>query len=177
MNTYNSLIFEEKVNYTFSPSPLSGIDSEWIEKVSLFNFGISGEILSINVSAKGAAAGGHGIQRFAFWIANYDFSPLITSPSRTLYSMNKGPFSQDIVISSGDVLVGSTPALDGYNPIYSTIFKSPVPYINNSTPLQLAFTAEGIATSTIISFTIRGRRVQWVTFHLIHLLQHLFQLK
>jgi len=158
MNIYTPIIFEEVVQYTFTPNNIFGTDSEWIQKFNLLNFGNGGEILSINVDAVGAPGFGHGIERFSFWISKYDFSPLITGP-RTLYQSNRGPFTSDTFLWSGELLAGSNVTLDRNHSIYNEAYVYPVPYMTASN-FQLAFTARGTNLLSTIRFTIRGRRTQ-----------------
>lgn len=158
MNVNIPIIFEEVAQTTFQPAAVGGSNSEWIQNFNLTNFGNGGEIVSINVDAVGNPGTAHGIERFSFWIARYDFTPLITSP-RTLYHGNRGPSTSDIMFWSGDISAGSTIALDTNHSLYNESFIYPVPYLTGGN-LQLAFTTKGIATTTTIKFTIRGRRTQ-----------------
>jgi len=160
MNTYSPITFEEiKDHMNFTPAAVGGVNSEWIQKFDMQNFGNAGEILSINVEAYGSPGNNHGIARLSFWIANYDFSPLITSP-RTQYQANRGPFSNSVILWSGDIAVGGVTPINAYRPIYNEIFSSPIPYIKGAGNIQLAFTCTGSSVTSNIKFTIRGRRTR-----------------
>jgi len=154
MNSYSSIIFEEKITKVFTPTSVAGLDYEWIEKFNLFKLGNGGEILSIDVNISGAS---HGVQRMGFWLANHDFTPQITSP-RTLLSADRGPKTDLIVFYSGHILCGSNP-LNGFISVYNKVFSTPIPYYNDP-PIQLAFIADGIPVQSEVNFTIRGRRTQ-----------------
>jgi len=158
MNIYTPTIFEESFQFTFTPNNVPGTDSEWIQKFNFLNLGNGGEILSINVDAVGQPGLSHGIERFSFWVAKYDFSSLITGP-RTLYQSNRGPSTSDVILWSGEILAGSNISLDKYQSIYSEAYVYPVPYVMASN-FQLAFTARGTNLASTIRFTIRGRRTQ-----------------
>jgi hypothetical protein len=158
MNVYTPIVFEEVVQHTFTPVNVPGTNSEWIQKFNLLNFGNGGEILSINVDMIGNPGLAYGVERFAFWIARYDFSPLITSP-RTLYQANRGPSTSQVVLWSGELLAGSTVTFDNYQSVYNESYVYPVPYLTSGN-FQLAFTARGINLASTIRFTIRGRRTQ-----------------
>lgn len=159
MNSYIPQIFEEKFSWEFQPSSVSAPDSEWIHNFSISSFGNAGELLSVSVDIKGATGvPNHGIERFSFWIANFDFSSLITAP-RTNYLTDRGPSSGSVIFSSGEILVGSDSSLDPYRSVYNDIFKSPIPYVSSSLP-QLAFTSSGVSSNTEITFIIKGRRIK-----------------
>jgi hypothetical protein len=156
MNIYTPQIFEEKLQYTFTPPVIANLtNSNWIEKINLLNFGNGGEILSVEVSAVGQPGLDHGLEKFAFWVARYDFTPLIGLS----YQGNRGPSHGDIFLSSGEIAVRSNIALNAHNPIYSQSFINPVPYVFGPN-FQLAFTARGVGLSTTINFVFRGRRTQ-----------------
>lgn len=156
MNIYTPQIFEEKIQYTFTPPTLVNlVDSNWIQKIDLIKFGNGGEILSVEVSAVGQPGLGHGLEKFAFWVARYDFGPLIGSS----YQLDRGPSPGEVILSSSEIAVRSNVTLDNHQPIYSESFVYPVPYLFGPN-FQLAFTARGVALSTTINFVFKGRRTQ-----------------
>jgi hypothetical protein len=160
MNTYSPIIFEEIVDHgPFQPATVGGVNSEWIFKYDLQNLGNAGEISSINVEAFGSPGSDHGMSRFSFWIANYNFGPLITSP-RTQYQANRGPFSSSVIFWSGDIPVGRELPINAYRPIYSELFSNPITYVKGSGDIQIAMTAVGTAVNTSVKFTIKGRRAR-----------------
>lgn len=156
MNIYTPQIFEEKVQHTFVPPTIATLtNSNWIQNFNLLNFGNGGEILSVDISAIGAPGLEHGIEKFAFWIARYDFTPLLGLP----YQGNRGPSPGEVILSSGEIAVRSNNTFNGHQPIYSESFVYPVPYVFGPN-FQLGFTARGINLTTTISFVFRGRRTQ-----------------
>lgn len=156
MNIYTPIIFEEVVQHTFvPPTYINLIESNWIQNFNLLNFGNGGEILSVDVSAVGNPGLEHGLEKFAFWIARYNFTPLLGAS----YLVNRGPSTSETILSSGDITVRSNLVFNVHQPIYSESFVYPVPYVFGPN-FQLAFTARGINLNTTIKFTIRGRRTQ-----------------
>jgi len=158
MNSNNSIIVTDVLSFSFTPSVLAGITTEWIDQSLISNFGNAGEILEISTYCNGGAGVKHGIRQFSFWIANYDFTPLITGP-RTAYATNRGPTREQIVFASGENSAYSDAALDPYMPLYDRIFSAPIPYVAGAN-FRFGFTAKGEALVSNLKVIIKARRTQ-----------------
>lgn len=158
MNSNNPIIVTDVLSFSFTPSILAGIATEWIDQSLISNFGNAGEILEISAYCNGGVGVKHGIRQFSFWIANYDFSPLITGP-RTLYSANRGPTREQVVFASGELSAYSNAALDAYVPLYNKLFSAPLPYVSGA-DFRFGFTAKGEALISDLKIIIKGRRIQ-----------------
>lgn len=158
MNSNNPIIVTDVLSFSFSPAVIAGIGTEWIDQSLISNFGNAGEILEISTYCNGGAGVKHGIRQFSFWIANYDFTPLITAP-RTSYSSNRGPTREQIVFASGENSAYSDSSLDAYMPLYDRILTAPIPYVAGAN-FRFAFTAKGEALLSNLKVIIKARRTQ-----------------
>lgn len=159
MNSNSPIIVTDVLSFSFTPAVIAGIGTEWIDQSLISNFGNAGEILEISAYCNGGAGVKHGIRQVSFWIANYDFSPLITGP-RTLYATNRGPTREQIVFASGELSAYSDAALDAHMPLYNRFFNYPLPYVSGAN-FRFGFTAKGEALISNLKIIIKGRRVQW----------------
>jgi hypothetical protein len=158
MNSNSPIIVTDVLTFSFTPAIMAGITTEWIGQSLISNFGNAGEILEVSSYCNGGPGVRHGIRQFSFWIANYDFSPLITGP-RTAYASNRGPTREQVVFASGENSAFSDVNLDPYMPLYDRIFIAPIPYVSGAN-FRFGFTAKGEVLVSNLKVIIKARRTQ-----------------